>query len=166
MAHELDVVQRAMRTPPADVEGVIRELGIAFQNKPMPEDQSGCIEYNSGRFTITVNAAEDRQRQRFTAAHELAHYLLHRDMLVEIGGWSRHTDSLFDDHASNNPPQPFEPAHEVQANKLAAEILMPRSTMATEYDPKTDNVDEVAQLFQVSAAAMKVRLKSLGLRDE
>ena len=165
MARELDIVQRAMRSPPVDVEGVIRQLGIAYRNTPMSYGKSGFIEHEEGRFTITVNSTEGRQRQRFTAAHELAHYLLHRDILVKQGGLARHDDSLFDDFAPGNPPQPFNSAHEVEANKLAAEILMPKAAVTDAYDALDDNVDAVAQSFGVSRAAMEIRLKTLGLRS-
>lgn len=164
MSNELDIVSRGMANAPVIVEDIIRELGIEYRNVPMPSGESGYIEHEGGRYTITVNSTEGSQRQRFTAAHELAHYLMHRDLLVERGGLSRHSDSLFGDAAPTNPPQPFNPAHEVEANKIAAQIIMPRDAVTATYVPQFDNLDEVALKFGVSKQAMAIRLKTLGLR--
>ena len=165
MSAELETVARGMSAAPVRVEDIIRELGIQYRNIPMPAGQSGYIEHENGRYTITVNASESAHRQRFTAAHELAHYLLHRDLLVERGGLARHSDSLFGEFAPSNPPQPFSPTHEVEANKLAAQIIMPRDAVSSAFEPFLDNVDEVAKRFGVSRQAMAIRLKTLNLRN-
>ena len=164
MARELEIVQRYMGQPPVNVAQIIRDLGIRFQNRPMEHGKSGYIEHEDGQFTITVNSSEGAQRQRFTAAHELAYYLLHREMLIQCRGLARHDDSLFDGFAPDNPAQPFRPTHEVQANKLAAQIIMPKQTVAEKYIPESDNLEHVSELFGVSQAAMAIRLKTLGLR--
>ncbi|MGR3813389.1 MAG: ImmA/IrrE family metallo-endopeptidase [Cognatishimia activa] len=164
MQSELDIVRRAMENPPVDVAGIIRNLGITYISEPMTRGKSGFIEHENGKFTIRVNSSEAPQRRKFTAAHELAHYLLHREMLVKKGGLARHSDSLFDEYAHENPYGPFTPSHEVEANQLAAEIIMPKSAVRENYDELFDNYDVVAELFGVSQTAMKIRLKTLGLR--
>jgi Zn-dependent peptidase ImmA (M78 family) len=164
MANELEILKAGMSSSPVDVEGIIRKLGITYRNEPMANGESGFIEHENGDFTITVDSTEGRQRQRFTAAHELAHYLLHREKLVQVGGLSRHSDSLYDGFADGNPPQPFSPSHEVEANRLAAQILMPKEAVTSAYNSRFDNVDEVAMKFGVSMQAMSIRLKTLGLR--
>ena len=126
MAGELEILTDAMSNLPVNVEQVIEDLSIQYFNEPMDEGQSGAIELKDGKYTIRVNSLEPHQRQRFTAAHELAHYLLHREMLVKQGRLARHADSLYDEHAQKNVAVPFNPHHEVEANKLAAEIIMPR----------------------------------------
>jgi Zn-dependent peptidase ImmA (M78 family) len=83
-------------------------------------------------------------------------------MLSERGALSRHNDSLFD--GERNPFQPFSERHEVEANNLAAEILMPKEAISAAYDPIADNVAELAMRFGVSRRAMEIRLKILGLR--
>ncbi len=164
MAREVEIVKRYMSQPPVNVAQIIRDLGIRFRNQPMGHGKSGFIEHQDGQFTITVNSTEGSQRQRFTAAHELAHYLLHREMLVKKGGLARHDDSLFDAFAPENPAQPFSPSHEVEANKLAAEIIMPKEAVSENYVSEFDNLDVVSEMFGVSQAAMAIRLKTLGLR--
>jgi Zn-dependent peptidase ImmA (M78 family) len=110
---------------------------------------------------ITVDAHEAPQRKRFTAAHELAHYLMHRDMLAN--GQNLHRDNLFGDAARWNDAAPFSPQHEVEANRFAAEMLMPRAQVRRWHSEFRGNVSELARKFNVSQAAMKIRLKNLGL---
>ena len=163
MAGELEILTDAMSNLPVNVEQVIEDLGIQYFNEPMDKGQSGAIELKDGKYTIRVNYLDPRQRQRFTAAHELAHYLLHREMLVKQGRLARHADSLYDEHAQKNVAVPFNPHHEVEANKLAAEIIMPRQEIERLYDPTKDNFEEVAKQLGVSKSALVIRLKILGL---
>ena len=163
MVAELEILTDAMSNLPVNVEQVIEDLGIQYFNEPMDKGQSGAIELKDGNYTIRVNSLEPRQRQRFTAAHELAHYLLHREMLVKQGRLASHSDSLYDEHAQKNVAVPFNPHHEVDANKLAAEIIMPRQQIERLYDPAKDNFEEMAKQLGVSKSALVIRLKILGL---
>lgn len=164
MSRELDILRGGMATAPVDVAGIIRDIGIRYAVVSMPREQSGAIERIDDSYTISVNAHESYQRQRFTAAHELAHYLLHRDLLKAHGSLSRHNDSLFD--GVENPDKPFKASHEVEANRLAAEILMPRDSVSAAYNSDADNASDLAKKFGVSLRAMEIRLKILGLRPE
>ena len=164
MSDEMEVVRSHMKVLPVDIFGLISDLGIECSFEPMPGHTSGAIEYIAGRYRISVNQSEGDQRRRFTAAHELAHYLLHRDLLDDKGKLNRHSDILFGEAASANVSAPFSPSHEVQANRFAAELLMPRAQIAARYRADVDNVVELARAFHVSEKAMKIRLKTLGLR--
>jgi Zn-dependent peptidase ImmA (M78 family) len=164
MRDEMAVVRSYMSRPPVNVESLITELGIALIVEKLPENHSGRIETDGDFYTIYINANDGRQRQRFTAAHELAHYLLHRDLLEERGGLNRHIDVLYMGGGKFNPSRPFSPQHEIQANRYAAEILMPSALVREKYDSERDNVYELAELFGVSQPAMKIRLQSMGLR--
>jgi len=144
---------------------IIRELGLKYDERPLPHDLSGWIEYDGDGYRIVVNAKEGPQRRRFTAAHELAHYLMHRDMLDNGTTLHRHTDALFGAAAQANKIEPFSPSHEVQANRFAAELLMPAKLVRAGYDATADNVADLARQFKVSKLAMKIRLANLGMRE-
>jgi Zn-dependent peptidase ImmA (M78 family) len=161
----LDTVARFSKQGPVDVRAIISALGIEYDEKTLPSGASGQITYQDGSFQIVVNAADVEARKRFTAAHELAHFMLHRDLLEKRGKLNRHTDILFGDNAQNNPPAPFSPSHEVQANRYAAELLMPAARVRASWNKAEDNVEQLAKKLGVSLKAMKVRLKNLGLRD-
>ncbi|MDC0739342.1 ImmA/IrrE family metallo-endopeptidase [Cognatishimia sp. SS12] len=160
MIDEMSVVNDFASRLPVDVIGIFDALSIDYVEEPMAPGQSGRIHYEDPFCTVTVNATEGPQRKRFTAAHELGHYLLHRDLL----DGKKHLDRLFSDSGRDNPYGPLAPSHEVQANKFAADLLMPAGILRARYDPARDNVTELADLCDVSHAAMEIRLKALGIR--
>tara|TARA_R110002072_G_C7539176_1_gene498086 strand:- start:258 stop:476 length:219 start_codon:yes stop_codon:yes gene_type:complete len=69
----------------------------------MEPSSSGRIDLNEPFCIITVNSNEGPQRRRFTAAHELGHYIIHRDM---IDG-KRHLDRLYSEGGIANPYVPL-----------------------------------------------------------
>lgn len=157
---DMQIVKRYSESFPVAVDALIRELGISYFEIPMQPENSGRIDNDGDRFSITVNATEGPQRRRFTAAHELGHYLLHRD-LIPPGG---HADRLFNATGYEDTHTAITPVHEVQANQFAANLLMPASYLRANYDKSRDNFSELARLCAVSGKAMKIRLKALGLR--
>ncbi|WP_404947949.1 ImmA/IrrE family metallo-endopeptidase [Roseovarius sp. TE539] len=76
----------------------------------------------------------------------MAHYVLHER---KIG------DGIFDDalYRSGLPHQ-----EKVQANALAADILMPRDRVREMQRLHGDNINYLANLFWVSEQAMSIRL--------
>ena len=161
MDDEMMIVREYGKRLPVDVKGLIERLGIAYVEEPMEPSSSGRIDYNDPFCTITVNSSERPQRRRFTAAHELGHYLLHRDLLD-----GRHLDRLFGGPVADNPYAPLHPQHEVQANQFAAGLLMPKDVLQERYDAKADNFLALSRLCDVSPAAMKIRLEALGIRSK
>lgn len=164
MNRDIEILKEKMETVPVDVEGAIRAYGITLERTSLPKGVSGAISYENGQFKISVEKTDGVARQRFTAAHELAHYLLHGGLLSQRGVLNRHEDVLFETNGVENPSQPLSRDHEVEANKLAAAILMPASFVRKHYDPKTNNVAELASQLEVSKAALEIRLKNLGLK--
>lgn len=84
-------------------------------------------------------------RKRFTAAPELAPYLKHRPYLQ-----AHHTENIM--LRSNLSNQ-----YEVQANKIAAAILMPMAVVNEQAAP-TSRFNKMAKIFGVLRQVMPVRL--------
>ncbi|WP_244665103.1 ImmA/IrrE family metallo-endopeptidase [Candidatus Symbiopectobacterium sp. 'North America'] len=104
-----------------------------------------------GNVVIRVNRHDVKERQRFTLAHEIAHFLLHRD---RIG------DGITDDILYRSKLSDF---MEVQANRLAADILMPGHLIQPKLKEFTELRDEekykkLADMAEVSTTAIKIRL--------
>jgi Zn-dependent peptidase ImmA (M78 family) len=159
---EMTVVSAALKNAPIDVVSLIKELGINYVETKMEYGADGRIDVDDDCYTITVNSDQSRQRRKFTAAHELAHYLLHRDLLQAEG----HLDRLFDNRGKENPNAPFSPRHEVEANKFAAQILMPRAAIRDRMVWEDYDLQKLAEAFGVSAKAMEIRLNVLGINLE
>lgn len=108
-------------------------------------------------------------RWRFTAAHELGHFLLHRDRMV-AGQWigdTKETIREADDAETSGM--------EREANQFAAELLMPAdickaqaAEFLTAYGacPRMAFAYYLASELLVSPEAMRNRLKGLGVGDE
>ena len=143
---------RALQTQvPVDVVRMAETFGLKVWIKGMPENVSGMIKRDMKYggptgYSIIVSKTQPRVRQRFTVAHEIAHYLLHRDRI----GDGLEDDALFRSGLST--------MEEVQANKLAARILMPFHLLRREMNAGIRTVSELAKRFEVSPQAMSIRL--------
>lgn len=158
---EMAVVARYMAKAPVDLKAIFAELGVQYDELWMDDGASGSIIRNGDSFCVTVNALESENRQRFTAAHELAHYLLHRDLMGDGKKMHRHIDTLY---AGGNQGGDvvFNRSHEIEANRIAAQIVMPRVLLEKKF-AETPDAAALAAEFGVSKAAMEIRLKTLGL---
>ena len=140
-------------TVPVDVNDIARHLGLSvWEFKNFPNTTSGKLfrDDNYGGtsgWSIGVNASESYERKRFTVAHEIAHYLLHRDQI---------NNELSDDSFYRS--KKLSSTQEHQANRLAAEILMPFHLLQRAQNEGIRDIDELAKRFGVSAVAMKIRL--------
>lgn len=145
------VVEQFHDAPPVNVIGLAKALGLrVYETKEWPEDISGAIVRDSDKggssgFAIYVNGKHNSKRQRFTIAHEIAHYILHEDLI---------SDGLTDDKLYRSF---LRNRHETQANNLAADILMPWK-LINHYPPDSWSVRMLAEKFDVSESAMAIRL--------
>lgn len=139
------------RPPPVKTIELAEALGINVYYVDWPDDISGRIQkdpVNGGKsgYAILVNQKHHPNRRRFTIAHEIAHFVLHQDL---IG------DGIYDDALYRSGlPRPVE----FEANRLAADILMPLSTLGEALNQSPASVEELAEKFQVSKSAMSIRL--------
>jgi Zn-dependent peptidase ImmA (M78 family) len=147
----IEIVGKYMRSAPVDVEKLARALGMTVRRELLPNDISGKIECeaNGGPCTITVNARHPDTRQRFTLAHEIAHFILHRDA---IG------DGIIDNGMYRSGKSE---KIERQANQYAAEILMPWKLVIERYRAGKMTPSDLARDFEVSPAVAEIRLKEL-----
>jgi hypothetical protein len=111
-----------------------------------------------GMGQIWVNAEEGRQwpaRRRFTIAHELGHWRLHRD--VERAVFCR-KGSIEADPAQSRQQLP--PAED-QANVFAAAVLMPARLVQEQYVRCERDFFRLCDTFAASGAAMGRRLHAV-----
>ena len=139
---------------PVKLSALARSLGLSVKAATLAPGISGEIRPNpesGGNFIIRVNRHDSSRRQRFTVAHEIGHYLLHRDQI----GSGISDDVLYRSSLSDH--------REAEANRIAADILMPRH-LVDQYIEEAkilgieDIVGHVSEKLEVSEAAMKIRL--------
>jgi len=123
---------------------------VKIEYVPMSPTQSGRLRYIDGIWTISINRDHNKKRQRFTLAHELAHYILHKEKNSEFKDAVFFRDEVLD-------------SMEYKANEFASELLMPEKLVRNTIDTQgIRNIGQLADKFGVSAAAMKYRILSLG----
>lgn len=151
---EAEIVRQYMAHPPVKVGELATALGLEVIRAPLEPKVSGLIRPSAtarAGFEIRVNKYEVPERQRFTVAHEIAHYLLHRDSI----GNGVVDNVLYRSGLTSRK--------EAEANRLAAEIVMPEDAVRTALRrsglrPSELAAEELARTFKVSTPAMKVRL--------
>jgi Zn-dependent peptidase ImmA (M78 family) len=149
---------------PISIDEIAQEEGLKVMPYPLGEDVSGFLAIEHGQAVIGYNQTESRVRRRFTIAHELGHYFLHREQS------SLFVDKMF--RAYRTSATTAHPEHqrlEQEANSFAAAILMPTALIKKEIASakidfgNEDGMRELAKQFDVSTIAMHYRLTNLGL---
>ncbi len=131
-----------------------KELKIDVQLAVLSPNISGVIKPSSseeGKFVIQINRYDNEPRRRFTIAHEIGHFLLHREKITGDGI----ADSVL--YRSN-----LSDTIEREANLFAADLLMPQPKIIEsikDIDYKNgEGIPELAEKFNVSLAAIRARL--------
>lgn len=139
-AQELRLEQGLGIEPLVELWSFIRDLDLDLAFHDFDDDgPDGLYHWNGRRGLIVVNSSKrDVARQRFTAAHELGHHLLH-------GGRLGSPLDVVDADVFSN-----ENEAEREANAFAATLLMPDAAMKTafsEKDRKAISAEDVAELM-------------------
>lgn len=139
-----------------NVIAIANDLGIKVYTATLHKDISGAIRKEDGQYVILINRSEGKYRQRFTIAHEIAHFVLHYDSIDnELKDIKVEEPIMYRSRLSNDL--------ERQANKLAAEILMPFDLINKHYKDGIEDVSDIAEHLEVSKTALDIRLQSLAL---
>ncbi|ASP21997.1 hypothetical protein ANTHELSMS3_03364 [Antarctobacter heliothermus] len=152
----------------SELGGNIVELARAMGVKVFSEElwpyESGYLEYaptcgSLSNYRIVINSRHKPERQRFTVAHELAHFLLHRDKSdFVVRCETRHRSDDYFEYMLD----PGEPLKEREANAMAAAILLPPNLFVPAFQRLNGDLCRVAALFEVSVPAVQKRAKELG----
>jgi len=145
-------IERFQAKPPVDLRGLARELGLPVKAATLPPKISGEIRPGDEGYVIRVSRHDSHGRQRFTVAHEIAHFLLHRDLI----GDGITDDALYRSNQTDSV--------EAEANRLAADILMPADLLNDAHQTidrlgADDPIAALASVFEVSPTAMKIRVE-------
>lgn len=154
LKESLEVIKKYWNTAPVDVEAIARDLGVPIRKKPLPQNISGAIMQADGKYEIVVNANHSATRQRFTIAHELGHFIYHRDLLGRGVGDTR----AYRAEGTNMPNPNISVTHERQANTFASNLLMPKHLIESLQSQGIGEPAALARALGVSEEAMRIRL--------
>lgn len=154
------LARAAIEKPPVDVNRVAKYLGMKIELSDLGEDCSGILVRDGNRAVIGVNWDHHPNRQRFTIAHEIAHFHLH--------GGDTYVDSRYRVNFRDLESGSGTKREEIEANAFAAALLMPAAWVKAEFkDRPFDLADDgedlrsLAMKFGVSTQAMAFRLAKL-----
>ena len=138
---------------PVDPIAIARVMGIKVYTMALEGSVSGVLVKRKGEDPeIYLNERDSTNRQRFTCAHELGHYVKRSSQ-----GQEEWEDVDLRDAFSSTGRD----ADERYANQFAAALLMPKKEVKRVKDRHSSAA--LAPLFGVSADAMHYRLANLGL---
>jgi Zn-dependent peptidase ImmA (M78 family) len=150
-----DLLRRAgVHRPPVPVEKIAEMLGIEVRYSPNSDNVSGALIRKGKELIIGVNSSQHPNRQRFTIAHEIGHFRLHK-------GFDLHVDEDFCINRDGT-----DNLDEREANRFAAELLMPEQFIEVDA-PRFPFINDavvstLASKYKVSTQAMQIRLMNLG----
>ena len=161
------LLQFDINSVPVDVESIATQIGAEIRREDFDEDLSGFALQKNGSKFIGINSTEGHERQRFTIAHELGHLILHKQDNVNYDAGVGLV-LLREAHSVRGSD-----IKEVEANRFAAELLMPEQIIRQDLsghgdidlmsdESKTgDFISEMATKYDVSYQAMQIRLTAL-----
>ena len=146
--HEKAIIKKHTKKAPVPLEFICRDLKIELEASELAPNISGKISLDTPRdlFRIEYNAIHPSNRQRFTIAHELGHYFLHRDCI----GDGIIENALYRSKNISN-------WQDVEANRFAAKLLMPMELIMQEKG-RAKTLYDLSKIFQVSESALRIRL--------
>lgn len=159
---------------PVNIEEKIRKENIELDKYcfDLKEDILGEIKKENGKFKINIQARDHYYRKRFTMGHELAHFILHKEILGDGVDDGKVGDKLYRTMFRKNDK--ITSKEEVDANRYSAKLLIPDDLANYIYsnffkDFKKDDsldidlnfLDFLSKKFQVSTAVVSFRIKNL-----
>jgi Zn-dependent peptidase ImmA (M78 family) len=165
LANEL-IAKSEISHPPVPVDKIIEGYNITIKEFDFEDDISGVLVIAEDGATIGVNPKDNNTRMRFALAHELGHFLLHKD-----------TSEVFIDKdfivkwrnvESNSNYTVEEVNQEMEANAFAAALLMPKNLIEQEMAMQDmvqlgENalLEQLATRFVVSVPAIAFRITNI-----
>lgn len=154
LSHEIQYfLKKHQLKTPINVWNIANELGldVYLTESPKYKSFSGNIVKDltfggKSGYAIFINKEHNSNRQRFTIAHEIAHFLLHKDLI----GNGITDNALYRSGLSSKV--------EIEANALAAEILIPIDLLEEALRNDIQTIEELAKVFRVSESCMSIRL--------
>ncbi|MDY6311323.1 MAG: ImmA/IrrE family metallo-endopeptidase [Cyanobacteriota bacterium] len=144
-----------IKEPPVNIRKLVLNYGLDLQFAVFGDNKiCGFLDINEKK--IWVNYNDNSKRQNFTIAHELGHWLLHRE---DIEKDPKSYKVLF-----RYPLGQTTDIRETEANKFAANLLVPTEMLKVCKKAKFSE-EKMSVLFHVSPTVISYRLQQEGIDD-
>lgn len=138
--------------PPIDLEPILKQYGLTVKFVKF-RDSTISGAYDKEEKTIYIAGDEIYTRKAFTIAHELGHFILHKDKDREF--FYRMDIARISEEERED---------EQMANWFASALLMPENLIRKYWD-MTKDIDKLSIIFGTSPTSVYFRLKNLHLID-
>lgn len=142
---------------PVDPIAIAQKLGVEVFFVEFPDNSISGVLFKTKDMdvpSILINKEVKPNKQRFTIAHEIGHYIYN---VTELGmNDSNSYDSV--DYRNHNPSEELA-KDDVFADAFASELLMPREVIQAQQNDI--NYFELANLFSVSIEEMSNRVRNI-----
>lgn len=147
-----------VKKPPVPVDKIAEKLGLTIESHHFDKQEfSGVLVREGERAVVGINVSHHPNRQRFSIAHEVGHYLLHAGDRVFV-------DRVYNVNLRSSVSSLGTDLEEIEANTFASLLLIPESFLMN--DPDASSIDmedeqairKLARKYQVSSQAMTFRL--------
>lgn len=171
-----------------NIKEIAQQLKLSYVCENMQNGHVGQIDLHSQCITLDSKLWHNRGRLRFTMGHEIGHFVLHRSLFSSCGYTSTYADNDASIYQTNTICDNDIKRMEIQANKFSSALLMPKEMVCfainktnaigklysdnaimywDENEPSSMQecnrlIHHMAELFHVSATAMRIRLVNLG----
>lgn len=141
---------------PVDVEKLAKKLKITVTSEDLEEKVSGFLAIDEDNATIVVNSNHHENRRRFTIAHEIGHFILHKGQMPLFldTNLKFYRSAVHNEHTIQI---------ETEANEFAAELLMPQELIEEAIEDDALDISDEYDLYQLSKK-LKVSEQALTIR--
>jgi hypothetical protein len=138
---------------PVPVETLAYGLDVIIDSKPIDGAEGRLTCLSEKGIAVVDSGIQNKGKRRFVIAHELGHFLLHR----EPARFDFCDEEALIDWHGNRP-------HEKEANVFAAELLMPKDLFRDEAgwrEMSADTIETLKNVFEVSFTSAAIRYVEL-----
>jgi Zn-dependent peptidase ImmA (M78 family) len=140
--------------PPVDLQIITHKLGLVYEEVDyFDEDVDALIIPVDARVVAAVNLKQSQVRRRFSLAHEICHFLYHKDRSVLEQEQTIDSPEMEDENIPRKDP------FEAEADIFAGELLVPLPMLKKAYRPGLTAAD-IARVFDVSESVASIAITS------
>lgn len=147
-----------VKRPPVPVKKIAQRLDLDLQFYSFDKEEfSGILVREGKKSVLGVNASHHPNRQRFTIAHEIGHFLLHEGDRVFV-------DRSYNVSLRSSTSSLGTDVEEIEANTFASLLLIPERFLSKDLEASELDLEDkiaiahLARRYRVSAQAMTLRL--------
>ena len=135
-----------------DVEAIAFDSGVEVLYEALDGCEATLVGFGS-KAIATVRPSSSRGRERFSVAHEIGHWLLHRGKSFQC-----RADDIVQNYSADI-------RLEKEADEFASHLLMPTSifqpAIKAANRPGLNDLQDISEQFEVSMQAVSIRLATL-----